>query len=168
MLRSGMQAVSKELKDFVEESRPRLLALSEGRAAEKPFPEKWSLKEILGHLVDSAVNNHQRIVRMQERHDIGAFTYGQQHWVASQQYQQRPWEELVELWYQFNGHLAHVIARIDPETLAHTCDMGYAAPATLKFVVEDYVRHARHHVDQILSDSDPRQRSKWIRRDPEG
>jgi len=161
-----MQAISRRLEELLEETQPKLLALGEGRASEKPFPEKWSLKEILGHLVDSAANNHQRIVRMQERSDIGALTYSQQHWVSSQQYQQRPWGDLVELWYHFNRHLAHVIAHIDPTTLDHSCDMGYATPATLRFVVEDYVRHVRHHTEQILGDSDPRQRKKWVPRNP--
>jgi len=161
-----METVSTELRNFVDETRPRLLAISEGRASEKPYPEKWSLKEILGHLVDSATNNHQRIVRMQERPDIGTFTYSQQHWVSSQHYHDRPWAELVELWYQLNRHLAHVIAHVDPASLSHSCDMGYAAPATLSFVAEDYVRHVRHHVEQILGDSDPRQRRKWVAGNP--
>jgi hypothetical protein len=161
-----MQATRTELQELLEETKPRLLAIPEAHAFEKPFADKWSLKEILGHLIDSAANNHQRIVRMQERPDIGAFTYSQQHWVTSQQYQQRSWADIVELWYQFNRHLAHVIGHIDPASLAHTCDMGYAAPATLKLVAEDYVRHVRHHVEQILSGADPRQRKKWVARNP--
>lgn len=163
-----MQTTSAELKDFLGETRPRLLAISDARASEKPVAEKWSLKEILGHLIDSAVNNHQRIVRMQEQSDIGKFGYSQQHWVSSQHYQQRSWADLVDLWHQFNQHLAHVIAHIAPASLAHTCDMGYAAPATLKFVAEDYVRHVRHHIEQILSGADPRQRKKWVARNPKG
>jgi hypothetical protein len=162
-----MQAIGMELGSFLEEMRPRLLAITEGRASEKPFPEKWSLKEILGHLIDSGANNHQRIVRMQERPDIGAFTYSQQHWVNCQHYQDRPWNDLVELWCQLNRHLAHVIAHIDPATLTHSCDMGYAAPASLRFVVEDYLRHVRHHMEQILSDSNPRERRKWVARSPQ-
>ena len=152
---------------LVEETRPRFAAISEADASAKPYPEKWSLKEILGHLVDSAVNNHQRFVRMQERADIGTFGYAQQHWVSSQHYQQRPWTDLVELWYQVNRHLVHVVAHIDPAALGHTCDMGYAAPATLQFVAQDYVRHVRHHVEQILDGADPRQRKKWVARNPQ-
>jgi hypothetical protein len=162
-----MQAAGRELQDLVEETRPRLAAVTEAQASEKPFPDKWSLKEILGHLVDSAVNNHQRFVRMQERPDIGTFTYAQQHWVSSQRYHQRSWEDLAALWCHFNRHLAHVIAHVDPSTLDHSCDMGYAAPASLKFVVEDYVRHVRHHLGQILGGSDPRQRQKWVPRSPQ-
>ncbi len=161
-----MQTESMDLARILEETRPRLLALSEARASEKPFADKWSLKEILGHLLDSASNNHQRIVRMQERPDIGAFGYAQVHWVASQHYQERPWQDLVELWYQVNRHLAHVISHIDPSALEHHCDMGYDAPATLRFVVQDYLRHVRHHLEQILSGSDPRQRQKWVARNP--
>jgi len=162
-----MQEASTELIGVLEQTRPRLLALTEERASEKPFADKWSLKEILGHLVDSAANNHQRFVRMQERPDIGSFSYEQEHWVASQQYQRRSWPELVELWYHFNRHLAHVIAKIDPASLSHTCDMDYPAPATLRFVVEDYIRHVRHHLGQILEDTDPRWRRKWTRRNPQ-
>ncbi len=162
-----MQATSKELRSLIEESRPRLAAISESAASEKPYPEKWSLKEILGHLVDSAANNHQRFVRMQERADIGTFGYAQEHWVSSQRYHQRPWSDLLELWYHFNKHLVHVIAHIDPAALEHTCDMGYPSPATLRFVAEDYVRHVRHHVGQILGGADPRQRKKWSRGNPQ-
>ncbi len=162
-----MKNESAELARLVEETRPRLMGLSEERASEKPFVEKWSLKEILGHLLDSEANNHQRIVRMQESADIGKFGYNQVHWVASQHHHERRWQDLVDLWCQVNRHLAHVIARIDPAALAHTCDMGYATPATLQFVVQDYLRHVRHHVDQILSGADPRQRKKWVARNPQ-
>ena len=162
----GMQDIATELSSFADEIRPRLLAIPEGRASDQPYAEKWSLKGILGHLVDSAVNNHQRIVRMQESADIGKFGYTPEHWVRSQHYDARHWVELVDLWFQLNVHLSHVIAHVDPSTLAHTCDMGYAAPATLRFVIEDYVRHVRHHVEQILGGSDPRQRKRWVPRDP--
>lgn len=163
-----MQDIATQLKSFIDDMGPRLRGISEGRASEKPYADKWSLKEIMGHLVDSAVNNHQRIVRMQESADIGRFGYSQEHWVRSQQYQLRPWTEIVELWLQLNSHLVHVIRHVDGSALSHTCDMGYAAPATLEFVIVDYLRHVRHHVDQILGGADPRQRPKWVARNPAG
>ncbi len=161
-----MEEISRQLTSFIDESRSALLSISEARASEKPFPEKWSIKEILGHLMDSAANNLQRIVRMQEKSDIGAFGYSQEHWVRSQQYQGRPWVDLVELWHRYNAHLAHVIGRVDPASISHTCDMGYPSPAPLKFVIEDYLRHVQHHVSQILGGADPRERTKWVPRDP--
>ncbi len=161
-----MRSVSAQLAETVQAAKPRLLAISEARASEKPYADKWSVKEILGHLVDSAANNHQRIVRMQEAPDIGVFGYAQEHWVNFQKYHARPWEAIVELWFQYNIHLAHVIAEVDPRALGHVCDVGYASPATLAFVIEDYLRHVRHHLAQVFSDQDPRERETWVRGDP--
>ncbi len=161
-----MTDTAAELRSLVEESAPRLRSITEKTASEKPYLEKWSLKEILGHLIDSASNNHQRFVRMQEGPDLGKFSYTQEHWVRCQKYESRTWQSLVEFWMHYNLHLSHVIAHIDPASLEHSCDMGYAKPATLRFVVEDYVRHVRHHLDQILSNSDPKAREKWVRRNP--
>lgn len=158
-----MIAQTRHLRDAIDSSYPRLLSISDARASEKPYAEKWSIKEILGHMVDSAANNHQRIVRMQEAKDIGKFVYTQQHWVNSQHYQAEPWLDLVELWYRYNIHLAHVITHVDPDSLDHRCDMGYSEPATLRFMIEDYVRHLEHHLGQIFTDTDPRERKKWER-----
>ena len=161
-----MRSVAAQLSETVRTAKPRLLAISDARASEKPYADKWSLKEILGHLVDSAANNHQRIVRMQETRDIGVFKYTQQHWVDSQKYQSQRWDAIVELWFHYNVHLAHIIGEIDPRALEHVCDMGYANPATLAFVIEDYLRHVKHHLVQLFSDKDPREREKWISSDP--
>ena len=163
-----MRRVADRLLEIVHTAKPRLLAISEARASERPYAEKWSVKEILGHLVDSAANNHQRIVRMQDARDMGVFRYAQEHWVESQKYQSRPWEAIVELWFQYNCHLAHVIGEVDPKTLEHVCDMGYPAPATLAFVIEDYLRHLQHHLAQVFSNRDPREREQWSSRGPEG
>ena len=160
-----MIAVSQNLRLIIDSAHPRLLSIQETRASEKPYPEKWSIKEVLGHLIDSAANNHQRIVRMQESPNIGSFTYTQQHWVSSQHYQSEAWQDIVECWFRYNAHIAHIIAHADPASLDHVCDMGYALPATLRFVIEDYTRHVEHHLGQIFEDADPRERKKWVRSD---
>lgn len=161
-----MKTVAQQLKQVINNARPDLLSIPEKKASEKPFPDKWALKEILGHLVDSAANNHQRIVRMQEVASLGKFTYTQQHWVDSQHYIEERWQDIVEFWYFYNTHLAHVMEHVDPGSLDNTCDMDYAGPATLMFVIEDYVRHVQHHLDQIFSGVDPRERQQWVRRQP--
>lgn len=161
-----MIEISRQLKEVINSARPRLLSIAEARATEKPYADKWSIKEVLGHLIDSAANNHQRIVRMQESENIGPFSYAQQHWVLAQRYQVESWPDIVNLWYYYNAHLAHTIGNVDPNALNHLCDMGYATPATLKFVIEDYVRHVEHHLKQILVASDPLQREQWVPRDP--
>lgn len=155
---------SQQLRDIIDIVHPRLLMIPESRASEKPYPDKWSIKETLGHLIDSVANNHQRVVRMQEKENIGFFSYSQEHWVKSQHYQTEAWVDLVELWQRYNFHLAHIIGSIEPGALNHTCDTGEAKPITLKFMVEDYLHHLQHHIDQILSDSDPKDRKPRERR----
>ena len=162
----AMTKTAQQLREIIDAVYPRLMSIPESRASEKPYPEKWSIKEILGHLIDSAANNHQRIVRMQEKENIGYFSYPQDLWVTLQGYQAEDWTSLVELWHQHNNHLAHIIGSIRDESLAHVCDIGYSKPATLRFIVEDYIRHVQHHTDQILTDLDPRKRKPWVPRSP--
>jgi len=156
-----MHAESAKLKEVIEESLPRLRGLTESQSAAKPYDDKWSLKEILGHLIDSEANNRQRIVRMQEKPDVGTFRYSQAFWVSAQHYQEETWNDLVQTWYYANKHLANVIAHIDPLSLKNTCDTGDPVPTTLEAVVTGYVKHVQHHIGQIFSDADPRKRSKW-------
>jgi hypothetical protein len=156
-----MHAESAKLRQIVEQSKSRLLTITEQQADDKPHGEKWSLKEILGHLIDSEGNNRQRIVRMQEKPDVGTFQYSQEHWVATQQYRTESWNDLVLTWYYANLHLAHVIEHINASTLKNTCDTGDPEPTTLESVVTGYVRHLEHHINQIFSGADPRERSKW-------
>ena len=113
-------------------------------------PDGWSKKEILGHLIDSAANNHQRFVRA-SYHAAALFpTYDQNAWVRIQQYNESEWEVLVKLWSAYNRHLSDVIERIAEEALSSPCNVGKEEPVTLEFVVKDYLRHLRHHVNQIL------------------
>lgn len=156
-----LKSTADTLAKVVNSAYPRLLAISEALASEKPYSEKWSFKGVLGHLIDSAANNHQRIVRMQETPHIGTLRYSQEHWVSVQHYESEAWNELVELWYRFNLHLIHVITHVDPETLENLCDVGDSQPASLKLVIQDYVRHVEHHLKQILSGVGPRDRELW-------
>ena len=156
-----MYSASRHLEEIIASAYTQLSAISEERASAKPYGEKWSFKEILGHLIDSASNNHQRFVRMQEVPHIGTFRYSQEHWVNSQGYASEPWRDLVDLWFRYNRHLVHIIAHVDPAALSHLCDVGDTQPATLKLIIDDYVRHVEHHLQQILSGVDPRNRKHW-------
>ncbi len=157
-----MLLVAQHLRETIHTAKTGLLAITESRASEKPYAEKWSIKEILGHLVDSASNNHQRIVRMQGSRDIGTFSYEQLHWVTSQHYRSEKWDDLVNAWYFYNLHLAHIIELIDPQSLSNVCHVDNGKPVTLQFIASDYVKHMQHHLDQIFSDADPRERKKWM------
>ena len=91
---------------------PRLRALADARASSSLVPAKWSPKQILGHVIDSAANNHQRFVRVQAESDLNLPGYAQDFWVDTQRYSDRAWSDLIDLWASYNRHLAHVITHI--------------------------------------------------------
>jgi len=150
-----------ELRSAVTAATPRLLALTEAVAAHVPAPGKWSPKQVIGHLIDSASNNHQRFVRAQFTDDLVCQGYEQDAWVAAQHYQEASWPELVYLWRLFNLHLARVIEAV-PVTVAarprtrHNLHLRAFRPVpknqptTLAYFMHDYVGHLKHHLAQIL------------------
>jgi hypothetical protein len=109
---------------------------------------KWSRKEILGHLIDSATNNHQRVVRGQLS-DALVFGYDQVAWVKANGYRRRVWSELVELWITLNRHLAAAVELVPTDKLGTPCAAGEEEPKPLEWWLRDYVRHLKHHVEQI-------------------
>lgn len=149
-----------ELASVVEDAARWLTTISEPESARQPADDKWSAKEIVGHLVDSASNNHQRFVRARWADDLVFPTYDQDSWVSAQQYQQAPWAEIVSLWRTFNLQIARVMAAVPQEVrlrehTRHNLDrvawrtIPAHTPATLDYFMRDYVGHLRHHLAQI-------------------
>ena len=148
-----------DLRRAVEEATLRLLALGE-QSATPPAPGKWSPREIIGHLVDSASNNHQRFVRAQLQDDLVFPGYAQNEWVQIGRYDSADWDDLVSLWRLFNLQIARVMegapesARLRPRA-PHNFDvigvpLSDGESATLQRVMEGYVGHLEHHLAQIL------------------
>lgn len=127
-----------------------LRSITEDEAGARTAPA-WSRKQELGHLIDSASNNHQRFVRASLEEEYHGPSYDQNGWVRSHGYQELKWSDLVEFWRQYNGLLAELIARIPEGKLQTPCRVGESATVTLQFLIEDYVAHMQHHLDHILS-----------------
>ena len=149
-----------ELAAVIDDAARWLSTIPESNSERRPSPDKWSAKEIVGHLIDSASNNHQRFVRARWADDLVFPSYDQDAWVSAQQYQHAPWGELVTLWRTFNLQIARVMAAIPEEVRLrphdrHNLDrvawrtIPAHAPATLDYFMRDYVGHLRHHLQQI-------------------
>jgi len=122
----------------------------EGRTTRRPRPGGWCAREVLGHLIDSACNNHRRFVIGQSPETTRFDGYNQNEWVERQRYDLVPWPDLVALWTAYNRHLAHVMASTSDDTAARTAlAPDGAASVSIAFLMEDYVVHLRHHLTQI-------------------
>jgi hypothetical protein len=143
--------IAHEIKSIVEQASDRLAHMKTDEVSSRENPGAWSKKEILGHLIDSATNNHQRFVRACYDAAANFPPYSQDDWVRIQQYHESDWGELVELWSVYNRHLSNVIERIPPDARSASCNIGQEDPVTLEFVVKDYLRHLRHHLNEILA-----------------
>jgi DinB family protein len=155
-----MQDYVADLLDSLERAEPLLRRLNDTESARRPAPGKWSSREIIGHLVDSASNNHQRFVRAMFQEDLVFTGYAQDDWVSAQRYQDAPWQDLVTLWVSFNRHLARVMAAI-PEAVRTRPHQRHNLhvlafhpwpadkPGTLDYFMRDYVVHLQHHLRQV-------------------
>jgi hypothetical protein len=130
----------------------RLAQITEAESAHFPALGKWSKKQILGHLIDSASNNHQRFVRAQLGSPLNFPAYAQELWVNAQNYQTESWKNLVECWLSYNRHILHVMLHVPADKLGNVCVIGDDAPVTLEFLMRDYLRHLEQHLRQILGD----------------
>src|SRR5262245_38376858 len=155
------------LNDFehtIEATASRLLSLSDEQTREVQAKDKWTRKQVLGHLIDSAANNHQRFVKAQFTNALVFPGYEQERWVDVQHYNDEEWSQLVQLWKSYNLHLAHLASFISSEVLEserteHNLDViAWQAlkkdePATLEYFIRDYAGHMNHHLNQIFENA---------------
>ena len=148
-----MRETAENLRKTLSEVLPLLENIGDEAASVKPLPNKWSKKEILGHLIDSASNNHQKFVRTIAEKHIDFAGYRQNQWIDSQKYNSADWQMLIGFWAFYNEHLAHVIENVDAGALANEITIDGARTFTLEFMIKDYVEHLKHHLSQILPET---------------
>jgi nitroreductase len=138
----------------------RLATIGADIAGHKPSPTAWSPKQELGHLIDSAANNHQRVARAQFEDGLHLPEYDGDRWVDLHGYQNREWPELIEFWRFGNTQLLSAAESVPHQAWSHTLTIGGSKPVTLRFVIDDYIDHMSSHLKHIgveisdLSESD--------------
>jgi len=144
-----MRELSEQLLSVVDSAEPKLRAVADPESVKPVLRGGWSRKQVIGHLVDSASNNHQRFVRASLQSSLEFPAYDQDGNVRVQAMQEVNWAQLVTLWAAYNRYLAHVIAHLPPEKLETHCRIGSGEPVTLRFLATDYLRHLLHHLNQL-------------------
>ena len=148
---NNWNTLASDIEITVNEAYQRLISLSKETIEVRPNPGDWSVKDIVGHLIDSASNNHQRFVRLQITDGLVFPDYSQDNeaWVSIQSYQEAPWDELLALWRYFNLHLARVIRGVNEECIDHIWVVDEDTSITLGELMIDYLRHLKDHMRQI-------------------
>jgi hypothetical protein len=144
-----MKELSEKLVRTVQSAEEKLRNVSEAESSKPVLKGGWSRKQVIGHLIDSASNNHQRFVRAALQGSLEFPPYDQDGCVRVQAVQSAPWSLLITLWTNYNLYLAHVIANLPSDKLEAKCQIGDDKPVTLRFLAEDYLTHLLHHLGQI-------------------
>ncbi len=142
-----MNSTAEKLVSIIDRHMAALQAIPEEQLLFKPSPAKWSKKEIIGHLIDSAQTNIRRFVTAQYE-KTPTINYDQEKWVAIAGYQQAESLSLIRLWYLLNWHISSILNNTSAEMLQRTCMTGELH--TLEWLAEDYVKHLEHHIHQVL------------------
>ena len=156
-----MEQWLENFKQTIDKAVPRLREISESESEIPRAEDHWSSKQIIGHLIDSAANNHVRFVLGQLKDDLVFAGYDQNGWVRTNHYQQAPWTQLVDLWRAYNLHLHHVMAHASQAKMTTPCTLHtlqeiafntvpQSEAVTLEYLMKDYVDHLKHHLNQIF------------------
>ena len=146
-----MAETTNKLENLIKKGFNYVSNTSDHQLRQKTFPEKWSKKEILGHLIDSAINNLQRFTEIQfENRPYKIRNYNQSELVKANSYQNASTGELASFWLALNNRICSIIKHQTEETLNYKIELNDDEISDLRFLIKDYVEHLEHHINQIL------------------
>jgi len=156
-----MHKYQEKLNKIISFSAEKIREIPNSEINLKPSPDKWSKKEILGHLIDSAYNNHQRFLRAVERDNLVFRPYNQVDWVLKNNYQNREIDEILDIWIMVNNHINVLVGSLSDELLnKETTDHNFhvvcmnayqeGVKTSLSYLIWDYIFHLEHHLSQII------------------
>lgn len=143
-----MTYIAATLETLINEYLPKLNSLTEDEFAYKTSPTKWSKKELIGHLIDSAQSNLRRFVVAQYE-ESPAINYNQDKWVTINNYQHEDVKDIIQLWYLLNRQIAFVLKNTSAEMSQRICITS--ASYTIEWLAQDYIKHLTHHIHQVLN-----------------
>lgn len=149
------------LNAIIQRSTPALQKISLAEVYNKPNPDKWSKKEILGHLIDSAINNHRRFKQFLHQEHLVFDGYNQDNEVFINEYQNRNYADIIKLWSGMNEQIMQIIKAIPEDKLTRKYEqhnyhiIGFnripaEQPSTIEYLIQDYIAHLEHHLQQII------------------
>ena len=143
-----MTSIASNLEFLITKYLPQLNSITEDEFSLKPLPSKWSKKELVGHLVDSAQSNLRRFVVAQYE-ESPAINYNQDKWVAINNYQHEDVKDIIQLWYFLNKQIIFILKNISPDMSQRICISN--ASNTIEWLAQDYIKHLTHHLHQVLN-----------------
>ncbi|WP_026694134.1 DinB family protein [Peribacillus kribbensis] len=146
-----MKEIVQRLNHWIGNLQREFRTKTEIELSVRPSPNKWSKKEIVGHLCDSAVNNMERFIKIQYEDQPFLFQpYNQDQWVQLHNYQDRPVEDVLELFCCLNNQIIHIIQNIPEERLSLLCQLNNKEQRTFEWLIKDYLNHMEHHITKHI------------------
>ncbi len=146
-----LQKVGSDIRRIALEWEGKLSGLQEEQITQRLNRQGRNIKQLVGHMIDLASNNHQWMVRLQYINNLQLpdFRHHSDLWISIQQYQQEDWKEMLELWKSYNFHIAHLIKYVDPSCLNNCWTDGEKEPLRLLDLIYDYLAHLRYSINEI-------------------
>ena len=150
-----MKKTIEELDQIIGEYARKIGAIPETDFSAKPLSNKWSKKEAVGHLIDSAQSNMRRFICGQYESSPPKIVYDQDRWVASNNYLQMDSKEIIEFWRLINKRIIAVLSQMPASNYSLNCDTGKTEVKlhSLEWLADDYVKHMKHHLNQVIPNS---------------